>query len=68
MFRGRLLEKKYWGLSVKRVVPGLKQFLDLQHTVNNPRVQPYIDDAKERLKAMEPERDWRPECKRLQHK
>ena len=37
--------------------------LYVQHTVKNPRIQPYIDAAEKRLSKMEPEEDWRPDLR-----
>lgn len=43
---------------------GAEAILYVQHTFKNPRVQPYLDAADIKFKAMEPEVDWRPGLKR----
>jgi tRNA(Arg) A34 adenosine deaminase TadA len=57
------LLEKILGSECETCGAGPEAILYLQHTVKNPRVQPYIEAAKERLNAMEPEKDWRPELK-----
>lgn len=42
---------------------GKEAILYLQHTVKNPRVQPYLDAAEAKRAEMEPEEDWRPDLK-----
>ena len=59
----KIARKKILGSECETCGAGPEAILYLQHTVKNPRVQPYIDAAKERLNAMEPEKDWRPELK-----
>lgn len=38
---------------------GSEAILYLQHTVKNPRLQPYLDTAEAKIAEMEPEEDWR---------
>ena len=59
----KIARKKILGSECETCGAGPEAILYLQHTVKNPRLQPYIDAAKERLNAMEPEKDWRPELK-----
>ena len=42
---------------------GSEAILYLQHTVKNPRLQPYLDAAEAKLAEMEPEEDWRPDLR-----
>jgi hypothetical protein len=55
--------KKILGTECEKCGAGPEAILYLQHTVKNPRVQPYIDVAKARLRALEPEKDWRPDLR-----
>ena len=42
---------------------GSEAILYLQHTVKNPRLQPYLDAAEAKLAEMETEEDWRPDLR-----
>jgi hypothetical protein len=54
--------KANWG-AMRNLRCRKKAILYLQHTVKNPRVQPYLDAAQAKLAEMEPEEDWRPDLK-----
>ena len=51
------------GSECKTCGAGKNAILYVQHTFRNPRVLPYIKEAKKKLKNMAPEIDWRPELR-----
>ena len=59
----KIARKKLIGSNCETCGAGTDAILYLQHTVKNPRVQPYLDAAAAKLAEMEPEEDWRPDLK-----
>jgi len=59
----KIARVKLIGSNCETCGAGSEAILYLQHTVKNPRVQPYLDAAEAKLGEMEPEEDWRPDLR-----
>lgn len=59
----KIARAKLIGSNCETCGAGSEAILYLQHTVRNPRVQPYLDAAEAKLAEMEPEEDWRPDLR-----
>ena len=59
----KIARAKLIGTHCETCGAGSEAILYLQHTVKNPRLQPYLDAAEAKLAEMEPEEDWRPDLR-----
>ena len=63
----KIARAKLIGTHCETCGAGSEAILYLQHTVKNPRLQPYLDAAEAKLAEMEPEEDWRPDLRAKMH-